>query len=396
MLLVGTASVHKASADAVQPRRAHVEDHAALLPPIARKQLESMLAAYESRTGHQLVFVSVNSLGGASIEDLGMRAASTWKLGRKGIDDGLLVLVTKQERRSRIEVGYGLEGVLPDALAARLLRETLEPAYRDAAFASGTRALFRRLLSAADGAVERADETTLLGPEGLAMQGAVSDRARLLSSELTQQMTQKLVDARHVTGWNLGVLTVACPSEARWDQCVEAVMAFWSAARTTPLDGLTGWIVRSGANASMETWGLREGVPFTLVWPELAVPSTLPTRADPVASIEAATRRLVERAGARWETPRPKGARRVESRSTSPGLVWGALLALIAPLAALWYFARRALGKPLLALDGLQASSELEPSRSSDAHATSTDDDDGATLEGGGGKFGGGGASGQW
>jgi uncharacterized protein len=131
--------------------QAHVNDYAHVLPAQRAAALEARLADYEQRTGHQLALLSVPSLAGDSIEDYSMRVAERWKLGHKGKDDGLVLLIVPSERAMRIEVGYGLEGVIPDAVAARVVREVLTPAFRQGDFAGGIDAAFAALMQAAGG-----------------------------------------------------------------------------------------------------------------------------------------------------------------------------------------------------------------------------------------------------
>ncbi|HQT96131.1 MAG TPA: TPM domain-containing protein, partial [Thermoanaerobaculaceae bacterium] len=87
----------------------HVNDTAAMIPAGVREQIETKLAAFEKTTGAQVVVLTVPSLNGEPIEDYSIKVAQTWKLGRKGVDDGVLFLVARDDRRMRIEVGYGLE-----------------------------------------------------------------------------------------------------------------------------------------------------------------------------------------------------------------------------------------------------------------------------------------------
>ena len=84
----------------------------------SRRRLEAKLAAFEARKGSQIAVLMVPTTRPETIEQYAIRVAEQWKLGRKGVDDGALLLVAKDDRALRIEVGYGLEGVLPDAVAS--------------------------------------------------------------------------------------------------------------------------------------------------------------------------------------------------------------------------------------------------------------------------------------
>src|SRR5262245_26200310 len=128
-LLLASSIARPAHALEVPPLRAHVNDYAQLLDPARSAELEKKLADYEEKSGHQFTLLSLRSLDGDSVEEFSIRVAERWKLGRKGKDDGLILLVVPGDRKMRIEVGYGLEGVIPDAIASRVIRELLTPAF---------------------------------------------------------------------------------------------------------------------------------------------------------------------------------------------------------------------------------------------------------------------------
>jgi len=107
-----------------------VVDNAEILKPATRAKLTADLKALEERTTHQVAVLTVPTLGGESVEDFAVRAFEAWKLGQKGKDNGVLVVVVPQDRRMRIEVGYGLEGTLTDAQAARIIRDRMTPAFK--------------------------------------------------------------------------------------------------------------------------------------------------------------------------------------------------------------------------------------------------------------------------
>lgn len=130
---------------------ARVTDTAAVLSANTRTQLEERLAGYEQKTGHQFAFVSIHSLEGDPIEDFSIRLAEKWRLGDENRDDGLILLVAKADRKMRIEVGYGLEGAVPDALAAQIIRHQLQPAFRRGDFDGGVTTAFSTLMKAAEG-----------------------------------------------------------------------------------------------------------------------------------------------------------------------------------------------------------------------------------------------------
>ena len=128
-----------------------INDRAGLLDASARQQLEAKLAAYEQKTGHQFVLLTVPSLKGDALEDFSIRVAESWKIGHKKDDNGLLLIVAKKDRAMRVEVGYGLEGVIPDAIASRVIREVITPAFRQNDFAGGIGRGFDVLMRAGSG-----------------------------------------------------------------------------------------------------------------------------------------------------------------------------------------------------------------------------------------------------
>jgi uncharacterized protein len=117
-----------------------VVDQAGLLPGGEVQRLERLARAARAEKGGagvQLQFLLVPSLEGESIEDYSMRVAEAWKLGSRASDNGVLVTVSRDDRRVRIEVGGGLEGGLTDAQSARIIRETMVPAFRERRYGEG-------------------------------------------------------------------------------------------------------------------------------------------------------------------------------------------------------------------------------------------------------------------
>lgn len=100
-------------------------------------QLESKLQSLEQTKGSQIAVLIVSTTEPEPIEDFAIRVAEKWKLGRKGIDDGVILLVAKNDRRVRIEVGYGLEGAIPDAIAKRIIDNYITPNFRQGNFYAG-------------------------------------------------------------------------------------------------------------------------------------------------------------------------------------------------------------------------------------------------------------------
>jgi uncharacterized protein len=116
---------------------ARVNDLASMIPTDARQRIEQKLAAFEQQTGAQVAVLTIPSLEGEPIEDFSLRVVEAWKLGKKGKDNGVLFLVSKQDRRMRIEVGYGLEGDLTDLETSRILDDVVAPYFRNGDFGGG-------------------------------------------------------------------------------------------------------------------------------------------------------------------------------------------------------------------------------------------------------------------
>jgi uncharacterized protein len=137
----------------VPPLRAHVNDEANLLSDAAEQKLEQKLVEYERRSQQQFALLTIDSLDGDALEDFSMRVVEAWKLGRKGKDDGLLLLIVKRERKLRIEAGYGLEGDITDAFSSRVIRNVLTPALRAGEAERGVSQAFDVLMQKASGQV---------------------------------------------------------------------------------------------------------------------------------------------------------------------------------------------------------------------------------------------------
>lgn len=136
---------------AVPPLTARVTDLTGTLTPSQRDALENELRAFEARKGSQIAVLIVPTTKPEAIEQYSLRVAETWKLGRRGVDDGILLLVAKDDRALRIEVGYGLEGAIPDAVANRVIDEIIVPFFRQGDFYGGIQAGIARLIRLVDG-----------------------------------------------------------------------------------------------------------------------------------------------------------------------------------------------------------------------------------------------------
>ena len=120
----------------LQPQ-GYVNDFAGVLPAPQRAALETFLTEFERQTGVEIAVVAVSSLDGGEVDDFTNRLFQKWRVGKKGKDNGVMILAAIQDRKARIEVGYGLEGVLPDALAGRILREQMFPLFKQGRYDAG-------------------------------------------------------------------------------------------------------------------------------------------------------------------------------------------------------------------------------------------------------------------
>jgi len=115
----------------------YVNDFAHVLDPASQATLDRRLAAYDQATGNQIAIAIFQDLGGAPIDDFSARLEEAWKVGRRGKDNGVLVVVALRERAVRIEVGYGLEPKITDADAGAIIRDDIAPAFRAGRYADG-------------------------------------------------------------------------------------------------------------------------------------------------------------------------------------------------------------------------------------------------------------------
>jgi len=133
LVLLGTA----VSALEIPPLRGRVNDNASLLSQTSINELESYLAGLESASGAQVVLLTIPSLSGENLESYSLRVAEKWGLGGKENDNGVLLLVALNERKVRIEVGYGLESTLTDAKSGVIIRDIMIPEFRKGSYSEG-------------------------------------------------------------------------------------------------------------------------------------------------------------------------------------------------------------------------------------------------------------------
>ncbi|MGP0593447.1 TPM domain-containing protein [Nitrospira sp. T9] len=135
----------------VPPLTGRVVDQAHLLSPSAISDLNAALAAHESKTSNQVAVLTIASLEGHPLEEFSHQVATAWALGQKGTDNGILFLIALQEKKVRIEVGYGFEGTLTDAKSSRIIRHEVVPRFRAGDFSGGIIAGTHAILGTIDG-----------------------------------------------------------------------------------------------------------------------------------------------------------------------------------------------------------------------------------------------------
>ncbi|TAN26268.1 MAG: YgcG family protein [Castellaniella sp.] len=135
----------------VPPLTARVTDRTATLTSEQTAALEQKLRAFEAAKGTQLAVLIVPTTGDEQIEQYSLRVVEKWKLGRKNVDDGALLIIAKKDRTLRIEVGYGLEGVLNDATSKRIISEVIVPRFQQGDFYGGIEAGVDRMIGVVNG-----------------------------------------------------------------------------------------------------------------------------------------------------------------------------------------------------------------------------------------------------
>jgi len=124
-----------------------VNDNAEILNDDTQQSITERLKAHEERTGDQIAVLTIPSLEGESIEEYAVKVYESWKLGKKGKDNGVLIIVAPKDRRMRIEVGYGLEGTLTDLAAGRIIRNVMTPQFKAGDYNGGIDAGVQAILN---------------------------------------------------------------------------------------------------------------------------------------------------------------------------------------------------------------------------------------------------------
>ena len=164
LLLLWTAALQ--AAPAFPPLSGRVVDEAALMSRKQAHQLTQQLAVFEKRSGVQLVVVSIDTLAGDTIEEYGYQLGRHWGIGQKGKNNGVLLIIAQDERKVRIEVGYGLEGALPDAIAANIIQTRILPAFKRGDMVAGILAGSQGIMQALAGEYQPVDNTSKADKQG--------------------------------------------------------------------------------------------------------------------------------------------------------------------------------------------------------------------------------------
>jgi uncharacterized protein len=137
LLVAALAGAASAALPIPPPPDRRINDYAGVLSADERTRLEDALRARERESSNQVVVAIFRSLQGESLEDYSIRLAQAWRVGQKGLDNGVIFLVFLDDRKMRLEVGYGLEPKLTDALASQILRQVVAPRFREGKVADG-------------------------------------------------------------------------------------------------------------------------------------------------------------------------------------------------------------------------------------------------------------------
>jgi uncharacterized protein len=166
VVLLALAAVASAALKIPPPPNRRINDYAGVLTPAERDRLEQKLIQRERGASNQVVVAIFRSLEGESLEDFSIRLAQAWRIGMKGLDNGVIFLVFLDDRKMRIEVGYGLEANLTDAISSSILRDVVAPRFREQRIADG--------ISAGLDAIDQAIAGTYRQPAPASRRRAVS------------------------------------------------------------------------------------------------------------------------------------------------------------------------------------------------------------------------------
>jgi uncharacterized protein len=164
--LLCLALAFPASAVELPALRGYVNDYAGLLSPGTAATLEGELRAFEKTDSTQIVVLTVPTLGGENLEEFSIRVAEAWRIGQKGVDNGVILLVARAERKIRIEVGRGLEGKLTDLVSGRIIRGDIGPRFKAGDMDGGIAAGVASIMAVAQGEYTAAPRDLRHGRKG--------------------------------------------------------------------------------------------------------------------------------------------------------------------------------------------------------------------------------------
>ncbi|WP_394854634.1 TPM domain-containing protein [Leptospira ellisii] len=182
----------KADAPPIPILQTQITDTTSTLTDKQKAVLTSTLVAFEKRKGSQIAVLLVGSTEDWTIEEYAVKTFETWKLGRKGVDDGILIVVAIRDHKTRIEVGYGLEGAVPDVVAKRIVSDFMIPHFREGDYYTGITEGIDRLIAKIDGEELPAASGKVRGSDR--NNGASSDRD-VETSEDDSELPNRLVTA---------------------------------------------------------------------------------------------------------------------------------------------------------------------------------------------------------
>jgi len=134
--------------------RAHVNDYAGILSPATAEELERTLTDFERSDSTQVVILTIPALAGENLEEFSIKVAEAWRIGQKGLDNGAILLVARDERKIRIEVGRGLEGKLTDLVSGRIIRGEITPRFKAGDYDGGITAAVSAIMAVVKGEYE--------------------------------------------------------------------------------------------------------------------------------------------------------------------------------------------------------------------------------------------------
>ncbi len=156
LLLLAVAAIAAAALKVPPPPDHRINDYAGALSAADRSRLEQQLIGRERKSSNQVVVAIFRSLEGESLEDFSIRLAQAWRIGQKGLDNGVIFLIFLDDRKMRLEVGYGLEANLTDAIALSIIRNVVAPRFREGRIADGIAAGLEAIDQAIAGTYQRA------------------------------------------------------------------------------------------------------------------------------------------------------------------------------------------------------------------------------------------------